>query len=602
MPTSDASPRRWWPLLACLLLLPLAGCTAYHRALKDGEAALQAGQYEAAEQAYQLALAADPRSQEAQAGLAKVRRAWALELVARGDAAKQAGELGQAADAYARAASLDASNPEAPERLRQTLEARAAQGHAAVKAGELVVALAHFEAVLRHDAQHTSARMGQDRVHAEWARQLFARATAYEQDGKLGNALVEYVRADQERPGATPARERAAALRERLRDEVAYWVEMPPVEDRAGFPDVAGRLAAGHITAALPTGVPIRVVTQSPKGGVGVRLSVALERVWSQKDVETSQRTKTYVAGTRAVVNGRRGEAEVALLELERDAQDLEAQSTQLLRNLLRASGEATQAQELLERCRERAREECAQAFADCARAGRERQPGEKGEAAVTSACRADRCSASVCAQEGQALSQRRGEAEQLRGQLERLQTALDQQRRKVERSRDAMVREPLTVEEPMEAEFIYDVELHRLKVHATVTTRLEELFGDGAPTVPFTREHVVESEDTTHQGHEKVSVLADPLALRTEAELRNAVGEKAALDVASLVRARFDAYRAKRVQAAQRGMVRAGAEDVVETTVRALLLTADAPPQELTAPLAAARRISDPLALVRGQ
>ncbi|MCI0574141.1 MAG: TetR family transcriptional regulator, partial [Myxococcaceae bacterium] len=366
MRTLASRHRRHWLPLGCLLVLTLTGCSAYHRAVKEGEAALQAGNFEAAESAYQLALAADPHGHEAQGGLANTRRAWALQLVARGDAAREAGQLEQAAEAYARAASLDASNPEAPERLRQTLEGRVAAGNEALKQGELGAAMAHFDAVLRHNREHTYARMGKDRVHAEWARQSFARAEAYVRAGKLGNALVEFVRADQERAGATPARERAAAVRERLRDEVAYWVELPAVEDRASAPDVAQRIAAGHIAAWLPEEVPIRVVTQSPKGGAGVRVSVALERVWSQKDVETSQRSKTYLSGTRSVVNGKRTEAEHALLSVQRDADELEAQSSGLLRSLLRANAESSQALELLERCREQKRQECAQAFTEC--------------------------------------------------------------------------------------------------------------------------------------------------------------------------------------------------------------------------------------------
>ncbi|MCI0574097.1 MAG: TetR family transcriptional regulator, partial [Myxococcaceae bacterium] len=145
-------------------------------------------------------------------------------------------------------------------------------------------------------------------------------------------------------------------------------------------------------------------------------------------------------------------------------------------------------------------------------------------------------------------------------------------------------------------------VDLHRLKVYATVTTRLDVLFGEPMPSTPVTRESVAETEDIAHPGHEKVGVLADPLTLRAEAELRTAVGDKAAAEVATLVRARFDSYRAQRVKEALLGTVRSGAEDVVETTVRALLLTADAPPKELLEPLAASRKVADPLQLIRGR
>ncbi len=56
--------------------------------------------------------------------------------------------------------------------------------------------------------------------------------------------------------------------------------------------------------------------------------------------------------------------------------------------------------------------------------------------------------------------------------------------------------------------------------------------------------------------------------------------------------------YRQKRVEDARRGMVRPGAEDVVETAVRVLLLTADAPPADILLPVTQARGLQRPEAL----
>jgi hypothetical protein len=51
-------------------------------------------------------------------------------------------------------------------------------------------------------------------------------------------------------------------------------------------------------------------------------------------------------------------------------------------------------------------------------------------------------------------------------------------------------------------------------------------------------------------------------------------------------------------VEDARRGMVRPSAEDVVETSVRALLLTADEPPQDILQSLARARGLTHPEAI----
>jgi hypothetical protein len=62
--------------------------------------------------------------------------------------------------------------------------------------------------VLAVEPGHAEARQGVDEVQTAWARRWFSTAQHLEEEGKLGNALLAYVRADQERVGATAARER----------------------------------------------------------------------------------------------------------------------------------------------------------------------------------------------------------------------------------------------------------------------------------------------------------------------------------------------------------------------------------------------------------
>ncbi|MFP2960693.1 hypothetical protein ACLEPN_23450 [Myxococcus sp. 1LA] len=125
-----------------------------------------------------------------------------------------------------------------------------------MKAERLQDARTEFDAVLSVSPDHAAAKRGVDGVQVAWAKRWFGTGEGLEKAGKLGNALVAYVRADQERVGATAARERAEAVRQKLRDEVAFLVVAAPVEDRAGAPDVAQRLAAGRLAAMLPTKLP----------------------------------------------------------------------------------------------------------------------------------------------------------------------------------------------------------------------------------------------------------------------------------------------------------------------------------------------------------
>src|SRR5690606_17435346 len=205
--------------------------------------------------------------------------------------------------------------------------------------------------------------------------------------------------------------------------------------------------------------------------------------------------------------------------------------------------------------------------------------------------------------------------------QVQHAQATLEASRRQVQRTRDALLRLPLTLEEPMHAEHIYDVEHHRRGVHALaasqlhgagaaheppppvtrrgvhalVTSQLTELGAEHVPPTPVTREAVVESKDDAHRGYERFGILANPLELRSETELRNALGEEALKALADIVMQRYELHRARWVAAAGRGQVRAGAEDVVEATVRALLLTADEPDPRLLEGLTLGRKLQKP-------
>ena len=106
-------------------------------------------------------------------------------------------------------------------------------------------ARAEFDAVLAVDEGHAAARKGVTAVQTAFARRWFNTAQRLEEEGKLGNALLAYVRANQEKVGATPALERAEVVRRKLQDEVAFLVVTGPAEDKAEAPDVA-QAQKGH--------------------------------------------------------------------------------------------------------------------------------------------------------------------------------------------------------------------------------------------------------------------------------------------------------------------------------------------------------------------
>ncbi|ATB30796.1 TetR family transcriptional regulator [Melittangium boletus DSM 14713] len=579
--------------LSLFALLAAVGCTTFARAVKEGDSFTTQRQWAQAEAAYQRALAAEPGDSEVKVKLRDMRRAWSAEVLQAAEAKRAQGDLAGATPLLVRALELDGDNAEARTALEQTLEARVAVAQKALKEDKLQEARAEFDAVLAVDAQHGAALKGVKAVRTAFARRWFTNATRLEEEGKLGNALMSYVRADQELVGATPARERAEAVRRKLQDEVAFMVVTSPAEDKANAPDVLQRLSPGRLAAMLPQEVPIRVITtEAPKDHEGVRVGLALERVLPVKSVEQAQKSTRYVVTNKAVPNPRRLELETALLTQERKLEEVERRLGGVLREYLRRQDELVQAREVAGRCRDRERKACLTALSECNAAIGRGKPGE-----IPKECDPSRCNAQ-CMQEEDSYARRSQGALELERKLEGAQEAAELQRREVQRGRDSWYREPLTVEEPVYADYPYDVELHRLSLTATVTERLVDLSKDAAAGSPHTGDYVAMHEDSSNKAYDKVGVLADPVQLRSEAELRVESGDKAMESIASRVMERFDVYRQRRVEDARRGMVRPSAEDVVETAVRALLLTADAPPQDILLPLARARGLDNPQAL----
>ncbi|WNG23634.1 TetR family transcriptional regulator [Cystobacter fuscus] len=593
---SSCPPTRRLGLLALSLfaLLVAAGCSTFARAVKEGDTLTTQRQWSQAEAAYQRALAAEPGNSEAKVKLRDMRRLWSAEVFQAAKGKHAEGDLAAATPLLVRALELDEGNAEVGALLAQTLDARVEGAQKALQAEKLQEARAEFDAVLAVDAEHAAARKGVTAVRTAWARRWFSTAKRLEDEGKLGNALLAYVRADQELAGATQARERAEAVRRLLQDEVAFMVVTAPADDKASAPDVAQRLSPGRLAAMLPQEVPIRVITtEAPKNHEGVRLGMALERVLPVKSVEQGQRSTRYLLTNKAVPNPRRFELETALLAEERKLEEVERKMGGVLREYLRRQDELVQAREVAGRCRDRERKACSKALAECTEAITRVKPGHVPRECDPSLCNPQ------CEQEERAYAQRAATAGELEQRLEGAQESAEAQRREVQRGRDAWYREPLTVEEPVYADYPYDVELHKLTLTATVTERLVDLAKDAAGASPHTEDYAALHEDSSNKAYDKVGVLADPVQLRSEAELRVEAGDKAIAAIAARVKERFDAYRQRRVEDARRGLVRPSSEDVVETAVRALLLTADEPPQDILQTIAKARGLEHPEALL---
>ncbi len=570
-----------------LAIALLAGC-AYSQHLKRGDEYLQAKQWQAAQSEYEAAISQDPGRPEGPARITALKEAWATEFTLQADHERSGKQYGEAVDDYQRALQIDPGNPSATARLAETLDDWVKASRLLIANRQLTQALSELDALLKRMPSHQGAYSAREEARFMLAAQSFAVAENFEKTGKLGNALIEYLRADQARVGATPARERAEVVRKKLLDSIAWYGVVSPVVDRANAPDVAARFTAGRL-GATGQRVPIRFVTAAPPNSLGLKISLTLDRVVFNKEKETTQRVQKYTSGVRSVPNPKRSEAEKSLLSTERKLEEDEDDADRALRTFLDATAELERVRALFDRCKFDAFTRCQKSATDCGLASANNSSGGPPRE-----CKELLCDPAQCAADDAAVTKQKGNAQTARDRLEALAQAEARQKKDVQRWRDVVFREPLTIDEPMQADYYFDVELHRATVRTSVTLQLESLTAE-APPAPITHDYVVVHEDTTHKAFEKYGIIADPLQVKNELELRLAVGDAVLVDVFNRVKARFETYRQALLADARRGLVRAGAEDAIEASVRAVLSSPDAPPKDLLQAIGRARGVNAP-------
>lgn len=214
--------------------------TVLRDALREGEAALDAGDQPRAIASFERALGIDGGNESAQRGLQRARNIGRLlALMTEAGAAEAAGQRAAALTLYRQAAVLDPAAPQpraAVARLEQAAAADAyqeqmARGFAAQAQGDRTAARAAFAAALRvrpGDAQ-AQAALGQVQADEQVAQlaALQRQAEALEQQERWSEAVALYesaLRADANlamaRQGAERARSREG-LDRRLREEIA---------------------------------------------------------------------------------------------------------------------------------------------------------------------------------------------------------------------------------------------------------------------------------------------------------------------------------------------------------------------------------------------
>lgn len=601
-------------LVLVLLLAAAAGCSAYSRAVSRGDELARDGQWEAAEAAYLDAEKAEPGKPETQLRIQNVRNKRAESWIARGRAARDALNFDEVLKAYNEALKVTPDNPEVSAIWDAAIKERLDFAEGDMRKGALESAIRHVDAVLIYLPDSSRAQSLRGQVQVAFAQRAFATAEDLEKKGKLGNALIEYLRADEMKVGATAARERADTVRKKLRTELTWFVEAATVTDKSGSPDIAQRLGAGRLGQSFGEKIPLSVVTQAPKDARGVRLTLSVDRVTFNREKTSIQRTKKYLAGMKAVPNPERAKNEAKLLEAERRLEEIDDSFMASLRKYTDAQNAVDRARDAADRCTADALADCQRALDDCkeeaaliaakavsAATAAAQQPNPQGPPPIPQMCVKMECSAGNCGQPKENVLVAEREQSSRRVALEGAATSVDRQHREIQRLRDLVYRTPLTVEQPMYSDFVYDIDVHTLKGRALVTLQLDDLQSEPMRQ-PFSQDFFVSKKDETHKGYDRYEILVDPLVLPNELDVRIELGEKALADVVKRVRAKFDVYRDSWLKSARLSLPRAGAEDAVESLVRAVLVSADAPPADILDALAKAKGIRRPLGIIQQQ
>ncbi|MFP2931092.1 TetR family transcriptional regulator, partial [Pyxidicoccus sp. 3LG] len=226
--SAPAPSHRWLGALALATLLALTGCSAFSRAVKEGDTASQQQKWAEAEAAYLRALAADPEASEVKVKLTKVRQSWSDVVLEEARGLHANGDLDGAMKRLVRALELNADNAPARELLTQTLDARVVVGQTALKEERLKEARAEFDAVL---------------LEADPFREpVFTRHLAFLEESEDHQALAELMLRRAQRQEAADAAEsylsaarafRAAGARERalLCEDQAF--DLSPASEEA---------------------------------------------------------------------------------------------------------------------------------------------------------------------------------------------------------------------------------------------------------------------------------------------------------------------------------------------------------------------------------
>ncbi len=557
-----------------VLAVTLAACGGpFKDAMKRGDQYAKAGMWDQAAAEYQNAQKIEPGNTDVQIKLREVAQKRSGERLVRGRALMARGEIEAGLAVLQEAAKLAPDNTDAQRALDEAIVAALKKAEELLDTPDSKKAFDLTQLVLAGSPNDPRGKAMDEKVRDALAEQSYKRAEDFREHGKRGNALIEYAACVTYRPGYRDAKAQIGDVKLALQKELTFYV----VLDRfaAGGPgeqDVAGKLKPELVAQAFDDRIPLRVVAALPaKEGRGVRVAGALSG-YRFGPARTSSRNEEcdYIRGYDTVPNPARADAERDVSNAEQRLAEAEREIDSQQHDMDRYQRDVDDAQKDMARY---------ESDADRARSDYERcQSSASSSSSSSSPCSSEKSRYDSAQSQVQSQRSRVQSAQSyVTSARDRMRTANDNKtraREDVERNRERMRREPMTIQVAHHERENYAVEIRSIDATLTLKLRAEALADkttllddETFPQVirPIQDEGWLARPATCPQQGKSIR-------LPNEAALR---GELVKMTIATLrekVQAMYESYRTKFLADARRQEASGVPEDAVESYVRYLL------------------------------
>jgi tetratricopeptide (TPR) repeat protein len=299
-------------LTLTLMLFLLSGC-AYKNHMKQGDLLLQQGQYEAALNEYEAALAKKPRSEDAQRGAEDARNSLIAQLSEETRSLLDARDYPGALDAAFALENRLPDSPDVKKLLREVSERLQLEAADASSRAQWAKSLDFL--MLTYDAfpeDRATLDPAIEQVKSTWTKELTEAATSAEAAGHLGDALLLHAQAAL----LTMAPENVSKrdeLRARLLTDYSY-----PIVIKGKGKGVDRVLSSLQNAQDIPQNMSFHSSTKGLTPAASLNVSIKSPSFKTERS--TSTRTARYKSGTQQVENPSYRNAQS---DLERAQKDL---------------------------------------------------------------------------------------------------------------------------------------------------------------------------------------------------------------------------------------------------------------------------------------